>query len=197
MQPRKLEGTKNKYFLFSLRRVFVSSWLHLPRTSNQRSSGSSRPQPRREVFVTDRDTRATRVHVLEAAAQPVVDHRGLLLRDLARGRRPAFDELALQLARIRRQHPIARLASHVVARGGEATLGDVHRVGASRAAESLVVLSLMPIHQLANHFILGLLWRTMRAAVVRQREERRRTGAPPPVRHRANPRVRHNIQTSD
>src|SRR5262252_4229888 len=142
------------------------------RTSLWRRSFAS-SDPRREIFVADDDGRSAGRHVLEPAPLPAVDCCSVRWCHLRCSARPSFNQLALKIAVVTAEHPIAPLSVDDKIPSGEGLLRTISRVRAERRTESFVG-PLMPVDQLAHEFVVRIARRAKNPAIVAQREEGRR-----------------------
>src|SRR5262245_2623889 len=97
-------------------------------------------------------------NVVEPTRLPVVDGLGPTWLDLLRRSRPAFDQLALKFAIVRRQQPVAPFAEDLVAALGPQRRGDAAGIRPQCRSESLVG-PLMTVDQFDNESIARLFGR--------------------------------------
>ena len=86
-----------------------------------------------------------------------------------------MDQLPLQFARVGPQHPVARLALHVITEAGEALFGPTACSGSQRRAESFVG-PLMRVHERPDCGVLRFFGRTADPTIVGEREQYGRRG---------------------
>ena len=164
------------------------------RGSHHLAHSAALGEPRNHVVVPDDDARLAGHDVSQTPGQPAANHRRLVRGDFHARLRPAFDQFTLQRARGRRQPPVARRTLHAIPSRGQGPLHASWRVRSGRTAESLVVLPLVAVHQVADGIVFGFRRLAAGVAVVGEREAHRRPRRPAPFGEQAHPWFGHQVE---
>ena len=124
--------------------------------------------------MSDDDARTPRIQMGKAAGVPAFDDRGALWRDLDRCLRPAVDQQPLHVVFRGPERPVTGFATDTVPDPSETLLRAYCSVRSRGGTAQSLIRSLVPVHQLAHHFVLVLGRSTCKPAVVGNRKECKR-----------------------
>src|SRR5258706_7911148 len=100
----------------------------------------------------------------------------------------------LQISRVWRQYPVARLASDQVSNLRKRSNDRRDGIGSGRRTESLVAPSLMRVQEVPNRVVLGFLRQTTGTAIVGERKQHRGPAVSTPLGQPLDPVLRDQVE---